>query len=215
MTRPRCWWIVGWYAERPWRSSWPTSSMSWASAPWPRGVCDDAGPAASETRTDPRTRSESRRGRDVMGISLRAGFAAGVYHSAREQRYDHGRTNAAREETEHGGTADRGETTRSGPAHRKRSRAVGLDHRGSTDDRQVRGGDRRSPVDPRRRRARQARDARRQDHRPRLSHALAGPAPGLDAGQGHPGEPRRELRIEQGPLHQHGPRGLAHPPDPE
>src|SRR5712692_1111346 len=113
--------------------------MSWASAPWPRGVCEDAGPAANGSRTKPRMRSESRRGRDVMGISLRAGFAAGVYHSAREQRYDHGRSNAAREETEHGGTADRGETARLGPARGERPRTVGLDHRGSTDDRQVRG----------------------------------------------------------------------------
>ena len=46
----------------------------------------------------------------------------------------------------------------------------------SGDDRQVRRGDRRSSVDPRRRGAGEARDARRQDDRARLSDAVAAAA---------------------------------------
>ena len=65
----------------------------------------------------------------------------------------------------------------------------GVGHGRPGDDRQVRRRHRRPSVDPRRRRASEARDAGRQDDRPRLSHAVAGSADGLHAAGGQEPEP--------------------------
>src|SRR5262245_29779706 len=81
MTRLPCLWIVGWYAERPCRSSWPTSSMSRASAPWPRGVWADTDHATAEIRTRPSTISEWRRSREAMDVSF-------LDHALRPKRCD-------------------------------------------------------------------------------------------------------------------------------
>src|SRR4029453_4293261 len=78
MTRLPCLWIVGWYAERPCRSSGPTSSMSRASAPWPRGVWADTDHATAEIRTRPSTISEWRRSREAMDVSFRLDHALGA-----------------------------------------------------------------------------------------------------------------------------------------
>src|SRR4029450_1111102 len=82
MKRPPCLWIVGWYAERPCRSSWPTSSMSRASAPWPRGVWADTDHATAEIRTRLSTISECRRSREAMDVSFR------LDHALRPKRCD-------------------------------------------------------------------------------------------------------------------------------
>src|SRR5438132_10265751 len=39
MNRPPCCWMIGWYAERPCRSSKPTSAISLASGALPGTVC--------------------------------------------------------------------------------------------------------------------------------------------------------------------------------
>ena len=71
---------------------------------------------------------------------------------------------------------------------------------------------RRPPVDPRGRRARGGRPVRRH-HRPRLPHPVADPGPRRDGLL--PRHPRRQaqLRRQQGPLPEPGPRRLADPLD--
>ena len=92
--------------------------------------------------------------------------------------------------------------------------ALGLDDRRPEDDRQVRRGHRGSPVDSRGRRAGQEGDARRQDDRPRLPDSVARAPAGRDARQGEEAQPRRQLRLEQGALHQSGAGRRPHPPAP-
>src|SRR5215510_1852525 len=95
MTRLPCLWIVGWYAERPCRSSWPTSSISRASGPWPRGVWADTDHATAEIRTRPSTISEWRRSREAMDVSFlkprlgRRGPSPATACGAHSHRLDH------------------------------------------------------------------------------------------------------------------------------
>src|SRR5262249_20367556 len=96
-------------------------------------------------------------------------------------------------------------------AHRRDARSFRLAHRRSGHDRQVRGGDGRSSVDPCGRGAREEGDAGWQDHRPRLSHALAPAAADAAAPEGGEAHARHQLWLQQDPVHQYGARGLAHP----
>ncbi|CAA9228041.1 MAG: Acyl dehydratase, partial [uncultured Blastococcus sp.] len=92
---------------------------------------------------------------------------------------------------------DHGRAPRTG-GHRARQQRLARGHPGAR--RRVRRGDRRPPVDPRRRRARQGREPLRWPDRPRLPHPLAPGAADRAGPRRHRHRHGRQLRPEQGPL---------------
>src|SRR3989441_284091 len=178
---------------RPARISQRSSSRRWGARRGSWSTSSTAAPASPRRTTSCRS------------SSIRSRWRPPTTSRASTGRTSTGCTSGCRHD------ADRRQARRAAAARRQGAGAVGLDDRGPGDHRQVRRRHRRSPVDPRGRRAGQEGDAGRQDDRPRLPHARAGAAHGADAGEGHRPQARAELRQQQGALHQCGARGLAHP----